>query len=58
METETRLPAALLDTKICALVPQAATGSLVGAIEVMVQEGIRVFSLPAGRADDLARLAA
>lgn len=57
METSDRLPSALLESRLCAVVPADAVGSLVGAVEVMVQEGVTVFSLPGDRADEIAELA-
>lgn len=56
-EAPSRLPQRLLDGRIVVAFGSDATGSLVGALEVMVQEGIGVFSMPASRAADLGNLA-
>lgn len=46
----------LLQERSIALLPGIMAGSPIAAIEVLVQEGIGVLSLPAGRIDELAGL--
>lgn len=50
------LPEQLLQQRLVATLPDRAMPSLVAAVEVMVQEGISVVSLPAGKVEQAARL--
>lgn len=51
------LPPLLAATRMVVRLPDRPLARLVGAFEVMVQEGVKVFSLPATRVDELAGLA-
>ena len=55
-QTQLPLPQALLDSRLVAALPDRAVGSLVAAVEVMVQEGIAGFSFPVGQLAEVARL--
>lgn len=50
------LPDRLLSSRLVAALPDRPVGSLVAAVEVMVQEGISSFSFPVGQASEVARL--
>ncbi|MEL4357807.1 MULTISPECIES: bifunctional 4-hydroxy-2-oxoglutarate aldolase/2-dehydro-3-deoxy-phosphogluconate aldolase [unclassified Luteococcus] len=50
------LPEPMLDGRLVATLPDRAMPSLVAAVEVMVQEGIRSLSLPAPQLAEVARL--
>jgi len=50
------LPDAMTAGRLVATLPDRAMPSLVAAVEVMVQEGIDVVSLPAPRVDEVGRL--
>lgn len=50
------LPELLLEGQLVATLPDRAMPSLVAAVEVMVQEGIRAFSLPVAKVDEVTRL--
>lgn len=53
-----QLPERLLQQRLVGTLPDRAMPSLVAAVEVMVQEGIGVVSLPAGKVEQAARLRA
>ncbi|GAA1389760.1 bifunctional 4-hydroxy-2-oxoglutarate aldolase/2-dehydro-3-deoxy-phosphogluconate aldolase [Luteococcus peritonei] len=50
------LPQHLLDSRLVACLPDRPVGSLVAAVEVMVQEGIGGFSFPVAQAEQVTSL--
>ncbi|ROR55207.1 2-dehydro-3-deoxyphosphogluconate aldolase/(4S)-4-hydroxy-2-oxoglutarate aldolase [Luteococcus japonicus] len=55
-DSHTPLPSRMTDGRLVATLPDRAMPSLVAAVEVMVQEGVDVVSLPVAQAEQVARL--